>query len=189
VESAVSSIEKDDWVWPNVVGDRGFDNEESGDDGDGEATNQRDLIEVEENPEAEAEAETGAENVAGGWEDIRENGAAVQVDVESDPGSDSTASTPHAASVSSDPLALDTDRPPTPPTSSISQITFPEAPGQRTPRAESTHDEVELQATTAPSVGNQQASQRLQIIDWTRLLVEDRAWLVVLLTLYMLANQ
>lgn len=180
----VSSIQKDDWVWPNVVGDRGFGNVESRNDADGQESDQRDLGEVEEHPEAEAE------NVAGGRDDIRENGAAVQGDVESDSGSNSTASTPHAASVSSDPLALDTDRPPTPPTSSISQITFPEEPGQRTPRVGSIHDEeLNMQPATALSFGNQQASQRLQNIDWTRLLVEDRAWLVVLLTLYMLANQ
>jgi hypothetical protein len=54
----------------------------------------------------------------------------------------------------------------------------------------SIHDEeLNMQPATALSFGNQQASQRLQNIDWTRLLVEDRAWLVVLLTLYMLANQ
>lgn len=173
--------EKDEWVWPNAVSNIGIREDQSGSDGSIDAP-----LPIRPHQDGKPDSEQ--------WSRAPLDEVKVEADIYSQDSS-STGSTPTVFSTRSfDPLALETARPDTPPTSTISQVIFPEVGGQRTPRAEDAgHSEsktcTDVEQTVRSVQDQRQATLHQFENDWRRMLVEDRAWLVVLLTLYMMMQQ
>lgn len=202
LEGAESFMEKDEWVWPNVSGDleagssmpgqRG-EYEEQDEEQASEKVASRDLEELDfrnggsiRSQDPEDSGLHGPENAhlySSDEAESQKHDAAGVTDRDVSSASTATASDSDTASVTDNhPLALEDARPDTPPTSSISQVIFPRldpqtlCPGGRG------------QSDLAESLRSRQEQRHARETDWRRMLMEDRAWLVMLFTLYMMAH-